>query len=207
MWFCASVRNSRATGSIENWVAAGWGSSTALCTRGCRPRKWRSRYSTPPAAAPAGCACSGGRPNSSAVCRIRTSLPDYRSDIYSLGATLHRLLTGSYPYPNRGDRELIHAHRSEPAPVPTRIRPDLPEAFDSVIAKAMAKDPDDRYQSCAELAAAARAALSGEVVAEVSRPVHTDSPPRATTSLCPEVPFPAPQRRKRSGRRCRNRCR
>jgi serine/threonine-protein kinase len=114
--------------------------------------------------------------------RFVSSLPDHRSDIYSLGATLHRLLTGSYPYPNRGDRELIHAHRSEPAPVPTRIRPDLPEAFDSVIAKAMAKDPDDRYQSCAELAAAARAALSGEVVAEVSRPVHTDSLPRATTS-------------------------
>ncbi|WP_280436574.1 serine/threonine-protein kinase [Nocardia carnea] len=114
--------------------------------------------------------------------RFVSSLPDHRCDIYSLGATLHQLLTGSYPYPNRGDRELIHAHRSEPAPVPTRIRPELPEAFDSVIAKAMAKDPDDRFQSCADLATAARAALSDNVVVEVARPAPTVSPPRAMTS-------------------------
>lgn len=114
--------------------------------------------------------------------RFISSRPDHRSDIYSLGATLHRLLTGSYPYPNRGDRELIDAHRSEPAPIPSRIRPDLPAAIDAVIAKAMAKDPDDRYQSCAELAAAARTALSGDVVSEVSRHGRTDSPALPTTS-------------------------
>ncbi|WP_459549200.1 protein kinase domain-containing protein [Nocardia sp. X0981] len=114
--------------------------------------------------------------------RFVSSRPDHRSDIYSLGATLHRLLTGSYPYPNRGDRELIDAHRSEPAPIPTRIRPDLPEAFDFVIAKAMAKDPGDRYQSCAELAAAARAALSGDVAAEAAHPVPAGSLPAATPS-------------------------
>ncbi|MFI1459293.1 serine/threonine-protein kinase [Nocardia carnea] len=93
--------------------------------------------------------------------RFLSSLPDHRSDIYSLGATLYQLLTGSFPYPNRSDRELIHAHRHEPVPVPSRIRPALPAAFDDVIARAMAKDPADRYQSCEELAVAARCALSG----------------------------------------------
>lgn len=101
--------------------------------------------------------------------RFYSSLPDHRCDIYSLGATLHRLLTASHPYPNRGDRELIAAHLHEPAPVPTRIRPELPPAIDSVIATAMAKEPGDRYQSCAALAAAARAALTGGRVAEVGR--------------------------------------
>ncbi|WP_280414243.1 serine/threonine-protein kinase [Nocardia carnea] len=112
--------------------------------------------------------------------RFASSLPDHRSDIYSLGATLHRLLTGSYPYPNRNERELIDAHRHEPAPVPSLIRPDLPKRFDSVIAKAMAKDPRDRYQSCAELAADARAALSGEVSAAVYHPGRGEPPPLPT---------------------------
>ncbi|WP_280468773.1 serine/threonine-protein kinase [Nocardia cyriacigeorgica] len=93
--------------------------------------------------------------------RFVSSVPDHRSDIYSLGASLYQLLTGSVPYPGRGNRELIHAHRHEPAPVPTALRPALPAALDAVIAKAMAKEPDLRYQSCAELAAAARAALDG----------------------------------------------
>ncbi|MFE3441617.1 protein kinase [Nocardia sp. NPDC059180] len=92
--------------------------------------------------------------------RFVSSVPDHRSDIYSLGATFYQLLTGSVPYPSRGDQELINAHRNEPAPVPTRVRPSLPAAMDEVIAKAMAKDPGLRFQSCGELAAAARAALS-----------------------------------------------
>ncbi|NKY60047.1 protein kinase domain-containing protein [Nocardia flavorosea] len=93
--------------------------------------------------------------------RFLSSLPDHRSDIYSFGATLYQLLTGSFPYPNRSDRELIHVHRHEPVPVPSTIRPTLPAAFDDVIARAMVKDPADRYQSCEELAVAARYALSG----------------------------------------------
>ncbi|NEW43584.1 serine/threonine-protein kinase [Nocardia cyriacigeorgica] len=93
--------------------------------------------------------------------RFVSSVPDHRSDIYSLGATLYQLLTGSVPYPSRGDQELINAHRNEPAPVPTLIRPSLPAAMHEVIAKAMAKDPGQRFQSCGELTAAARAALGG----------------------------------------------
>lgn len=111
--------------------------------------------------------------------RFLSSVPDHRSDIYSLGATLFQLLTGSFPYPNRGERELIHAHRHDPVPVPSKLRPDLPVAFDTVIARAMAKDPRDRYQSCAELAGAARAVLSGAEPVVPPPPDPGDSRPAA----------------------------
>ncbi|MFI5718048.1 serine/threonine-protein kinase [Nocardia sp. NPDC051750] len=112
--------------------------------------------------------------------RFLSSLPDHRSDVYSLGATLFQLLTGSFPYPNRGDLELIHAHRYEPVPVPSRIRHELPTAVDTVIARAMAKEPDDRYQSCEELALAAGAALSGAEIPAASPPADPGPPPVAT---------------------------
>ncbi|MBF6394277.1 protein kinase [Nocardia cyriacigeorgica] len=101
--------------------------------------------------------------------RFLSSVPDHRSDIYSLGATFYQLLTGSVPYPGRGDRELINAHRDEPVPRPTLLRPTLPAAIDEVVAKAMAKEPGLRFQSCGELAAAARAALA-------DTPPHSDRP-------------------------------
>lgn len=109
--------------------------------------------------------------------------PDPRSDVYSLGATLHRLLTGSVPYPMRSDTALIQAHCTEPPPVPSLLRPCLPAGFDEVIALAMAKEPDERYQSCGELAAAALAALDtdpahDDPAADIA--TRTSGPPAAT---------------------------
>ncbi|MGW0179977.1 protein kinase domain-containing protein [Nocardia sp. NPDC003345] len=86
---------------------------------------------------------------------------DHRADIYALGGTLHHMLTGSHPYPGTSSAQLIHSHLNRPAPVPSALDPRLPRAFDVVIARAMAKEPADRFPSCGDLAAAAAAALTG----------------------------------------------
>ncbi|MGI5218955.1 WD40 repeat domain-containing serine/threonine protein kinase [Nocardia sp. CA-290969] len=84
---------------------------------------------------------------------------DRRVDVYSLGCVLHECLTGAKPFPYGEFGALIHAHLNQPAPRPSSTHPAL-VAFDPVIARALAKDPADRYATCGELAAAARAALT-----------------------------------------------
>jgi YVTN family beta-propeller protein len=84
---------------------------------------------------------------------------DARADIYALTCILHECLTGSRPYPKNSDVAIISAHLYDPPPRPTELLPALPPAIDDVVARGMAKDPGDRYRSCAELLAAAHEAL------------------------------------------------
>lgn len=84
---------------------------------------------------------------------------DHRGDQYSLACTLFWLLTGSGPYPGTNPAELIQAHLTAPIPRLSRKRPGLPPALDEVMARALAKNPVERFASCTEFAAAARATL------------------------------------------------
>ncbi|TCJ93551.1 serine/threonine-protein kinase [Nocardia alba] len=86
---------------------------------------------------------------------------DVRTDVYALGGTLYELVTGFVPFQRESPAALISAHLIEPPPRPSAANPALPPALDRVIARAMAKNPDDRYASCGELADAAIAALTG----------------------------------------------
>jgi tRNA A-37 threonylcarbamoyl transferase component Bud32 len=97
--------------------------------------------------------------------QIEGTSVDARTDLYSLGCVLYECLAGMRPYERDSELSVVFAHLNEPPPKPTDVRPDLPAAFDDVVATALAKVPDDRYASCGELAAAARAALHGEVLA------------------------------------------
>jgi streptogramin lyase/tRNA A-37 threonylcarbamoyl transferase component Bud32 len=90
---------------------------------------------------------------------------DSRADVYSLGCVLYECLTGEVPHPRDNQAALVYAHLHAPPPKLTAKRPDLPPAIDDVLAKALAKAPDDRYDSAGELAEAAAEALGVETVA------------------------------------------
>ena len=83
-----------------------------------------------------------------------------RADIYALGCTLYELLTGSTPYPYPTMGAIMRAHMTAPPPRPTERIRSLPPRIDSVIARAMDKDPDRRYSTCRELAEDASQALT-----------------------------------------------
>jgi ABC-type amino acid transport substrate-binding protein/predicted Ser/Thr protein kinase len=87
---------------------------------------------------------------------------DPRSDLYALTCVLYESLTGSRPYPAESLEQQIAGHMVSKPPRPSEVDPRL-AAFDAVIAKGMAKKPGQRYQSGAELAAAARAAYDAPV--------------------------------------------
>ncbi|WP_280341798.1 serine/threonine-protein kinase [Nocardia abscessus] len=85
---------------------------------------------------------------------------DHRSDQYSLACALYWLLTGVAPFDAPAPADIIRGHLQLPPPSVASRRAGLSPALDAVIAKAMAKRPDDRYVSCSEFAAAARRALT-----------------------------------------------
>ncbi len=101
---------------------------------------------------------------------------DHRADIYSLGCVLFELLTGHVPFPATSPFATMNAQLKENPPRPSEKVFGVPKAMDEVIAKAMAKDPAERYQSCRELSSAAREAL--KVSAEPSlraSPLRSDT--------------------------------
>lgn len=99
---------------------------------------------------------------------------DGRTDLYALGVTLFQLLTGALPLRAESMPELMHKIVHVPAPDIRTLRPDLPEAVATLVAKALNKRPEDRYQTGAQLAQALTHAMDnalqqsiGEVTAAV----------------------------------------
>ena len=72
---------------------------------------------------------------------------DHRADIYSLGCTFYVLLTGQKPFDGNSFQEVVSKHSSAPLVVPSRLVARVPESLSAIVAKMMAKDPADRYQS------------------------------------------------------------
>ena len=94
---------------------------------------------------------------------------DARADIYSLGCVLHAALMGDPPFPRSTIPATLLAHLNDPPPRPSER--GAPQGFDRVMARALAKDPADRYLSAGDLGRAALAAAQGESVTESERSV------------------------------------
>jgi len=126
---------------------------------------------------------------------------DQRSDIYSVGIVLYELLTGQLPFTGETPLEIAMKHLSEIPKPPSSLRPEISPDLDMVVLRALAKDPDERFDSAedmdaelarvasgsavtAETADAATAVLAGEGIAESAptmisrRPVVAPRPPQ-----------------------------
>ena len=101
---------------------------------------------------------------------------DGRCDVYSLACVVQETLTGAPPFRRDDDMALLWAHQYDPPPPLSEERPGLPPALDAVLAKALAKSPDDRYDSCVRFVAALRAAAAG-VGPDTHPPTRVDGGP------------------------------
>lgn len=95
-----------------------------------------------------------GTPHFMAPEQARGMGPDHRSDLYALGATAFRLLTGETPFSGESKRDILRAHFIAPVPRPSERKPGLTTALDGVIMRLMAKEPGERFQSAKALIAA-----------------------------------------------------
>lgn len=102
---------------------------------------------------------------------------DARSDVYSAGCVLYELATGQTPFTGDSPVAIVYQHVHQDPAKPSSLNPDLTAAFDAVVAKAMAKDPDERYQSAADMRVDLFRLLNGDVpYAAVRRAAESTSP-------------------------------
>ncbi|MFE7722743.1 serine/threonine-protein kinase [Nocardia rhizosphaerihabitans] len=104
--------------------------------------------------------------------RFARQAVDHRADVYSLGCTLFHLLTGRTPFQTTDLAAAIAAHLSQIPPSPRDVRSELPRYLDTVLATALAKDPDQRYSTCSELAENVTRAVTATTYVPVVPPPH-----------------------------------
>ena len=137
-----------------------------------------------------------GTPDYAAPEQISGRAVDGRADQYGLACVAYTLLTGSVPFERDQPMAVLYAHLFEPPPRVTEVRPDLPGAVDQVLARSLAKAPEERYGSCGAFADALRQALGVGPYGSAglgrtptgagARPAGPGYPPPASPS-----PFPA----------------
>jgi len=149
-----------------------------------------------------------GTPSTMSPEQLRGEDVDARSDLWSAGVILYEMLTGARPFPG-GMPVIFHNILTLDPKPPSEVAPGVPPAFDTVVAKALAKAPAERYPDAAAMAAAIRAAAPAAEAAsppQASAPRHApvsgaeDSTILLLRSAVPDMPaappvLPAPKRR------------
>jgi serine/threonine protein kinase len=110
---------------------------------------------------------------------------DARSDIYSLGIVFYEMLTGCPPFDADTPLAILLKHLHDPLPLPRATDPTIPEPFERIVLKALAKRPEDRFQTAAEMAQALHEAAAQ---AGVELPESISLPLSFTTAEAPQEP-------------------
>ncbi len=122
-----------------------------------------------------------GTPDYAAPEQINGRDVDGRADQYALACVTYTLLSGSVLFRREVPMAVLYAHLSVPPPRLTSVRPELPGAVNQVLARALSKEPEDRYDSCGDFADALREALGLEPY-DPSRPAGAGAPATQTAS-------------------------
>jgi len=123
-----------------------------------------------------------GTPDYASPEQISGGTVDGRADQYALGCVAYTLLSGSVLFKREMPMAVLYAHVSAPPPPVTAARPELPAAVNDVLARALAKDPEDRYGSCGAFADALREALGLDSYDSSSGPWPATGQTRLVTS-------------------------
>jgi len=122
--------------------------------------------------------------------QIRGQRPDHRADIYALGVILFEITSGRRPFEGDSAPSTMMMHLTEPVPDLRQINQNIPLPLVQVIEKSLAKDPNQRYQSAAELAAALRTVDLQAAASTINTAATTMLQSPATPAIAPPLPTP-----------------